>query len=180
MENLRPSFLGAITEVCFVTANHMKTMDGLLRLGIGPFQVFDFTPETVPERYIRGRAGSFELKVCFAKQGDLTFEIMQPTAGESLMAEYLDQVLTSILLVPFLLIEHALMRSKETWSRRHPAHCLRLQEHPHGRAQKGDARKGIQTCYGRHLERQERDVQVLLLRYGSEYGDCVRKYRVFE
>ena len=94
MEILRPAFLGAITEVCIVTADHQKTMDGLLRLGIGPFQVFDFTPSTLPERYFRGAAGSFELKVCFAKQGDLTFEIMQPTAGESLMAEYLDQVRT--------------------------------------------------------------------------------------
>ena len=94
MEALRPSFLGAITEVCLVTADHKKSMDGLLRLGIGPFQVFDFTPSTVPERYFRGKSGSFELKVCFAKQGDLTFEIMQPTGGESLMAEYLDQVRT--------------------------------------------------------------------------------------
>ncbi|CAF9939892.1 MAG: hypothetical protein HETSPECPRED_002089 [Heterodermia speciosa] len=94
MEALQPSFLGAITEVCIVTADHKKTMDGLLRLGIGPFQVFDFTPSTLPERYFRGKTGSFELKVCFAKHANLTFEIMQPTGGESLMAEYLDQVRT--------------------------------------------------------------------------------------
>lgn len=94
MEALRPSFLGAIAQVCLVTADHKKTMDGLLRLGIGPFQIFDFTPSTVSERYFRGKTGSFELKVCFAKHGDLTFEIMQPTGGESLMAEYLDQVQT--------------------------------------------------------------------------------------
>ena len=67
-------------------------MDGLLHLGIGPFQVFNFTPTTVVERRFRGASGSFELTVCFAKQGGLTFEIMQPTSGESLMAEYLDQV----------------------------------------------------------------------------------------
>ena len=30
--------------------------------------------------------------MCFAKHGDLTFEIMEPISGESLMAEYLDQV----------------------------------------------------------------------------------------
>ncbi len=92
MATLRSSFLGSIAEVCIVSGDHRKTMDGLLQLGIGPFQVFDFTPSTVPERSFRGRAGSFELKVCFAKHGDLTFEIMQPTRGESLMAEYLEQV----------------------------------------------------------------------------------------
>ena len=92
MATLRSSFLGSIAEICIVSGDHKKTMDGLLRLGIGPFQVFDFTPATVTERYFRGEGGSFELKVCFAKHGDLTFEIMQPTGGDSLMAEYLDQV----------------------------------------------------------------------------------------
>lgn len=92
MGTLRTSFLGAIAEVCIVSGDHKKTMDGLLQLGIGPFQVFDFTPTTVLERYFRGQEGSFELKVCFAKHGNLTFEIMQPTGGESLMAEYLEQV----------------------------------------------------------------------------------------
>lgn len=92
MATLRSSFLGSIAEICIVSGDHKKTMDGLLRLGIGPFQVFDFTPATVTERYFRGEAGLFELKVCFAKHGDLTFEIMQPIRGDSLMAEYLDQV----------------------------------------------------------------------------------------
>lgn len=92
MQKLPTPFLGSIAEVCIVTPDHKKTMDGLLRLGIGPFQVFDFTSSTVPERSFRGSPGSYELKVCFAKQGSLTFEIMQPVAGESLMAEYLDQV----------------------------------------------------------------------------------------
>ena len=85
-------FLGAITEVCIVTPDHKKTMDGLLRLGIGPFQVFDFTPSTVSNRSFRGQDGGFELKVCFAKQGDLVFEIMQPVGGESLMLEWLHEV----------------------------------------------------------------------------------------
>ncbi len=86
------SFLGSITEVCIVTPDHKKTMDGLLRLGIGPFQIFDFNSSTVSNSNFRGKLSSFELKVCFAKQGDLTFEIMQPVRGESLMREYLDQV----------------------------------------------------------------------------------------
>lgn len=93
MEKLQNPFLGSIAEICIVTPDHQRTMDGLLRLGIGPFQVFDFNASTVSERYFRGHEGSFELKVCFAKQGDLTFEIMQPKAGESLMAEYLEKVL---------------------------------------------------------------------------------------
>ena len=86
-------FLGTITEVCIVTPSHVKTMDGLLRLGIGPFQVFDFTPATVSARRFRGEPGDFELRVCFAKQGDLVFEIMEPVgSGSSLMGEWLREV----------------------------------------------------------------------------------------
>lgn len=67
MANLPSPFLGA--EVCIVTPLHKKTMDSVLPLGISPFQVFGVTPETVPERYFRGKAGHFELRVCFAKHG---------------------------------------------------------------------------------------------------------------
>lgn len=76
MGTLRSSFLRSIAEVCVVSADHKKTMDGLLQLGIGLFQIIESTPITVPERYFRGQDGSFELKVCFAKHGGLTFEIM--------------------------------------------------------------------------------------------------------
>lgn len=72
-------------------------MNGLLRLGIGPFQVFNFNSITVPTRRFRGQEGDFELKVCFAKQGDLVFEIMQPVGGRSLMREWLDEVWISFL-----------------------------------------------------------------------------------
>ncbi|KAL8764788.1 MAG: hypothetical protein Q9209_007875 [Squamulea sp. 1 TL-2023] len=91
MSSLPTSFLGAITEVCIVTPDHRKTMDGLTRLGIGPFQIYNFDSATVSERSFRGQAADFKLKVCFAKQGDLTFEIMQPVSGASLMAEWLDE-----------------------------------------------------------------------------------------
>ncbi|KAL8751101.1 MAG: hypothetical protein Q9199_006649 [Rusavskia elegans] len=91
MPDVPTPFLGAITEVCIVTPDHQKTMDGLLRLGIGPFQVFDFNSLTVPTRRFRGQEGDFELKVCFAKQSDLVFEIMQPVGGNSLMAEWLHE-----------------------------------------------------------------------------------------
>lgn len=85
------SILGHIAEVCIVTPNLHKTADGLMRLGIGPFQVFNFNSETVSQREYRGEAGEFELKVAFAQQGPLVFELMQPTKGASLMADYLAQ-----------------------------------------------------------------------------------------
>lgn len=86
---LSANFLGNIAEVCIVTPDVYKTMSGLCKLGIGPFQVFNFNSQTVSSRVYRGQDASFELKVCFAKQGSLVFELMQPVSGPSLMADYL-------------------------------------------------------------------------------------------
>jgi len=87
MEN---SFLGKIIEVCFVTEDHRRTMEGLVRLGIGPFRVYSFTPETVTEQTYRGQPSAFGLTVCFATNNGLTFEIMQPLWGPSIMRDFLD------------------------------------------------------------------------------------------
>lgn len=43
-------FLGIVVEICIVTRDHRKTMDGLLRLGIGPFQVHTFNSENVHQQ----------------------------------------------------------------------------------------------------------------------------------
>jgi methylmalonyl-CoA/ethylmalonyl-CoA epimerase len=84
-------FLGSISEICFVTPDYKKTIDGLTKLGIGPFQVFHFNSTTVRDRKYHGQSSDFELYACFAKQGSLAIEIMQPTSGRSLMSEYLER-----------------------------------------------------------------------------------------
>jgi methylmalonyl-CoA/ethylmalonyl-CoA epimerase len=83
--------LGSITELCIVTPSYKKTIDGLSKLGIGPFQIFHFNSSTCQNRSFHGQASDFELYACFAKQGFLAIEIMQPTSGTSLMSEYLDR-----------------------------------------------------------------------------------------
>jgi len=82
--------LGTITEICFVTPNYKKTIDGLSLLGIGPFQIFHFNASTCQKLKFHGKPSNFELYACFAKQGSLAIEIMQPTSGTSLMSQYLD------------------------------------------------------------------------------------------
>jgi methylmalonyl-CoA/ethylmalonyl-CoA epimerase len=87
---LSNSFLGKIVEVCLVTEDHQRTMEGLVRLGIGPFRVYTFSPESVTEQTYRGESSEFSLKVCFATNNGLTFEIMEPISGRSIIREYLD------------------------------------------------------------------------------------------
>ena len=84
-------FLGQPIEICIVTANIKQTLEGLVKLGIGPFKIFDFNSSTVTEQTIRGKSASFEIKVAFAMQGTMIWEVMQPVNGDTIMQHFLDQ-----------------------------------------------------------------------------------------
>jgi methylmalonyl-CoA/ethylmalonyl-CoA epimerase len=85
--------LGNIAELCIVSPDIYSTIDGFTKIGMGPFQVFDFNPTSVIGQELHGEHGPdlFRLKVAFAKQNSVVVEIMQPTGGNSLMQSYLDQ-----------------------------------------------------------------------------------------
>ena len=88
---LSNSFLGRIVEVCLVTEDHRRTMEGLVRLGIGPFRVYTFDSGNTVDRTYAGEPEDFSLTVCFATNNDLTFEIMQPLSGRTVMRDFLDR-----------------------------------------------------------------------------------------
>jgi hypothetical protein len=83
-------FLGQPIEICIVTADLKHTLTGLMKLGIGPFKIFHFRPDTVSEQTIRGEPCPFELYVTFATQGSMVWEVMQPVSGSTIMQEFLD------------------------------------------------------------------------------------------
>ncbi len=60
---LSNSFLGGLLEICFVTADHQRTMEGLVRLGIGPWRVYTFDSLTVTERTYGGAGAEWAIKV---------------------------------------------------------------------------------------------------------------------
>lgn len=88
---LSNAFLGRIIEVCIVTEDCHRTMAGLARLGIGPFRVYTFDDTNLAMPTYRGEVSPFSLRVCFATNKDLTWEIMQPLRGRTIMREFLDR-----------------------------------------------------------------------------------------
>lgn len=87
--------LGSLNEICIVTPHLYKTLDNLTRLGLGPFRVFDFNSDTVPEQELRGQKGSdlYTMLVAFAENPnprEPVLEVIQPVTGQTLMQEYLD------------------------------------------------------------------------------------------
>lgn len=89
--SLSNTFLGDMVEVCLVTADHQRTMEGLVRLGIGPWRVYTFSPENTTDMRYRGEPAEFVIKVCFARSGTVVWELMQPVSGPTIFQEYLDR-----------------------------------------------------------------------------------------
>jgi len=87
------AFLGTLSEICIVTPNHLKTIQGLAKFSIGPFQIFTFNPSTIKNyTYRNAPVSEFNLTVAFAQHGSLAIEIIQPNSGPSLMADYLQEI----------------------------------------------------------------------------------------
>ncbi|KAJ9494538.1 hypothetical protein LTR99_003522 [Exophiala xenobiotica] len=84
-------FLGNVIEICIVTRDHKRTIEGLLRLGIGPWKTYTFQPSNTTNQTYRGKPAEFTIKVCFAQAQNVVWELMQPVSGPSIFQEFLDK-----------------------------------------------------------------------------------------
>jgi methylmalonyl-CoA/ethylmalonyl-CoA epimerase len=83
-------FAGETVQVAFVSSDLHRGLDNLVALGIGPFQVFTIGPDNCRDLEFRGQPSSYSIRVAFAMQGAMMWEVIQPLEGESLFTEALD------------------------------------------------------------------------------------------
>jgi hypothetical protein len=88
---LSNSFLGDNMQICVVTRDFRRTMEGLVRAGIGPWRVYTFGPETVSELTFRGEPASYSMRLGIAFSGSMMWEIVQPLTGPNLYEEFLEK-----------------------------------------------------------------------------------------
>jgi methylmalonyl-CoA/ethylmalonyl-CoA epimerase len=88
---LANSFVGDTLQVCVVTRDYRKAMEGMARLGIGPWRVYTFSPETATELTFRGRPATYSMKLCLAFSGNMMWEIVQSLSGPNVYEEFLER-----------------------------------------------------------------------------------------
>jgi methylmalonyl-CoA/ethylmalonyl-CoA epimerase len=69
-----------------------KTIEYLSSLGIGPFGMAD-GPQVVEIPFkgeLRGKPAEWKIKISVAKLGDVELELLEPSGGESVLQEFLD------------------------------------------------------------------------------------------
>lgn len=84
-------FLGKPEEICFVSHAIDRTMRQFVALGIGPWRVYTFDPGTVSEQTYHGQPAEWALRVAFAENEHMIWEIMQPLWGPSIFADFLKE-----------------------------------------------------------------------------------------
>jgi hypothetical protein len=88
---LSNSFLGDTTQVCVVTRDLYDKLSGFAQLGIGPWMIYDFSPENMTETTYRGAAEPYSMRVALATTGSSRWEVIQPLAGRTIYGDWLDQ-----------------------------------------------------------------------------------------
>lgn len=87
--SLANSFLGDTIQVCVVTKDMYRTMDGMVKLGIGPWRVYEFNSQNCKDMTFRGQPANYSMKLCLAFSGTMMWEIIEPIIGPSIYTEFL-------------------------------------------------------------------------------------------
>lgn len=81
LDRLSNSFLGVPVEICIVTRSLVQTMVALVKIGIGPWGLYQFNEQTVADRRSYGAPDPYVINVAFAHNGPIIWELMEPVSG---------------------------------------------------------------------------------------------------
>lgn len=87
--SLSNSFIGDTIQVCVVTNDIRRTLDGFVKLGVGPWRVYTFSPETVKEQTYMGKPERYSMRLALATSGTMMWEVIQPLEGPSIYKDFL-------------------------------------------------------------------------------------------
>jgi hypothetical protein len=87
---LSNSFLGNLIQVCVVTRDYRRAMEGFVKLGIGPWTVRTADASNLKAIY-RGKPADISVKLCLANSQNMNWEIIQPIQGQSIYTDFLER-----------------------------------------------------------------------------------------
>jgi hypothetical protein len=89
--NLSNTFLGDLIQVCTVTRDHRRAIDGMIKLGFGPWTIRTFDRSNLTDMIYRGRPARFSMKICLADSRNMNWEVIEPIEGPSIYTEFLER-----------------------------------------------------------------------------------------
>jgi methylmalonyl-CoA/ethylmalonyl-CoA epimerase len=84
--------IAKIDQVCVVTPDLRRSLESYrARLGLAPWRILTFSPETVRELNYRGKPARYSMLVALAQLGGLQYELIQPLQGPTIYHEFLER-----------------------------------------------------------------------------------------
>jgi hypothetical protein len=83
-------FLGETVQVATVTDDLHRSLASLVALGIGPWAIYEVGPHN-SDVHFRGEKDEISARIALAMQGEMMWEVIEPTGGRSLYQEFLDE-----------------------------------------------------------------------------------------
>ncbi|MCX6089947.1 MAG: VOC family protein [Candidatus Atribacteria bacterium] len=83
-----------IAQVCMIVKDAQKSMEQYWNIwGIGPWEIHNFTPESIRDFIVRGKRveEDFENIIAVTWVGDIQVELVQPVKGPSIYWEFLNK-----------------------------------------------------------------------------------------
>ena len=78
-----------VVQICVVTKDHVRTMERLWNMEMGPWRIFRFDPSNASETRYRGEPRSFTAVMAYANSVNMVWEIVEPTGGFSIFEDVL-------------------------------------------------------------------------------------------
>ena len=89
---LSNSFLSETIQVCVVSRDYKRTMEGMVRLGIGPWRVYHYLDAPgIKDTVYRGAPEDFKMTLCIAWTGAMQWEIVEPRGGRTIYDDFLEE-----------------------------------------------------------------------------------------
>ncbi|WP_421887763.1 VOC family protein [Methylibium sp.] len=83
------SFQGDTIQTCVVTRDMQRTLAGMAKLGIGPWRIYEFGPETCSDMTYHGQPGRYSMKLALAFSGTMMWEVIEPITGPNIYEDFL-------------------------------------------------------------------------------------------
>lgn len=88
---LSNAFLGDLVQVCIVARDHRAVIEGMVRLGIGPWAVRRMDSANMSDTTYRGSPADFTMTIATADLPNMQFEVIEPHSGPSIYADFLER-----------------------------------------------------------------------------------------
>jgi glyoxalase/bleomycin resistance protein/dioxygenase superfamily protein len=88
---LSNSFLSNTMQIVMISRDLRRAMQAMVRLGVGPWNIYTLGPHNVTESFYKGKPSDFVIKVALAFVGSVMWEIIQPISGECAQSDFLNK-----------------------------------------------------------------------------------------